>query len=664
MLHIFYRYCGRENSKPRPAFYSKALCLKSCLLAFLRIVDARFTFISDGPISSDVTSLIDGLTTIIKLPGVGEAQSFIFALQEAARCESSDHVYFVEDDYLHCTDALMKIVECSRNIPSDYITLFDDPLRYKLTDDVPPDLPVVDPAFVVSSSHHWRRIESTTLTFCGRVRTIQEDLEIFSTHVLRRSEDKRYIADRECWRHLQGLGNYASSGKLRTLISAIPSLATHCELTALSPTINWNKLATEIAADVSAAPLAIQHGIPAKTSAALPMMPGALEIGAEEEQAVMNVIRSHRLGRYASPWETASQVTALEQRFAEYMKSPTCLAVSSGTAALHCALVGLGIGPGDEVIVPAYTWMSSATAVCNVGAVPIIADIDATLTIDPTRLEDHITPYTRAILVVHMRGAPARMDAIQTIAKRHDLLLIEDTAQAMGASFHGRRLGTIGDIGCFSLQSYKILCTGEGGLLLAHNEAALKKAIAFHGAPPGEHPMLSMNYRMSELTGAVGLVQLRRLDGMLERMRHAKRRVRESLEEIALRKPIELREEVDSRGDAAVSVTFFAESSEKANIISDALCAENIGNFRLYRPGIPDFHFFKCWTDIMNKQPLSPYGGPWRFARREIAYATDMCPRATNLLGRAIDININPQFSKVDIDETIRGLYKVLSRLA
>lgn len=322
MLHIFYRACSLENKRPRPAFYSKALCLESCLRAFRKVPEASFLLIHDGPVGQDLRTLVEPWGSIIELPNVGEARSFIFALKEAAQCHPQDIVYFVEDDYLHAPEAFLRLIECFEQVTCDYVTLFDDPLRYKLSDDVPPDLPLSEEALYVSDCHHWRSIESTTFTFGGTARVIREDSEVFSTHALRRAGDKRYIADREAWRQLQGLGTYTSHSPLRRLVGAIPSLATHCEITALSPAIDWSRLAVEIAADSPLERLAIEGGRPAKATPPLPMMPGALELGEPERRVALDVIRSQRLGRYASPWSTKSYVEILESRFADYTGSP------------------------------------------------------------------------------------------------------------------------------------------------------------------------------------------------------------------------------------------------------------------------------------------------------------------------------------------------------
>ncbi|HTE19943.1 MAG TPA: DegT/DnrJ/EryC1/StrS family aminotransferase, partial [Armatimonadota bacterium] len=271
--------------------------------------------------------------------------------------------------------------------------------------------------------------------------------------------------------------------------------------------------------------LAIEGGPRAVTTPRSPQR----RFGQTEHEALLRALNNENLFRYLR--EDESQVRAFEKRFAELMGAPHCLAVSSGTAALICALVGLGIGPGDEVIIPAYTYISSAAAVLNVRAVPVIAEVDDTLTLDPADVERKITPHTRAIMPVHMRGIPSQMDELLRIARERDLRVIEDTAQACGGSYHGRRLGTLGDVGCFSLQHYKIITTGEGGAVVAADPTVIGRATMYHdaGRPywdgyDGE-VIPGVNYRMSELAGAIGRAQVEQLDPILERTRRAKRRI-------------------------------------------------------------------------------------------------------------------------------------------
>jgi len=394
--------------------------------------------------------------------------------------------------------------------------------------------------------------------------------------------------------------------------------------------------------------------------AVLPPMPGALELGAREERALRRVIRSQRLTRSGNPWKTASEADALERQLAARLGVERSLVVSSGTAALHCALVGLGIGPGDEVIVPAYAWISDASTVCLAGATPVIVDVDRTLTLDPDALESAATSSTAAIVVVHMRGAPARMDRIQAIARRFRIPVIEDVAQAMGGSFHGRPLGTIGDVGCFSMQTYKVLCVGEGGALVARDPVVFQRMLAFHSETDGVSALLALNYGMSELSAAVGRVQLDRLDGMLSRMRRIKARLREALREFAADSRIALREETDPAGDTATCITFFEATPAAADRTCVALRERGIGCSRIYRPGVPDLHVYRHWDVILNRQALSARGGPWRFANREVVYHPDMCPRALDLLSRAVEITILPQYSERDVEYIVRGLREVL----
>ena len=393
----------------------------------------------------------------------------------------------------------------------------------------------------------------------------------------------------------------------------------------------------------------------------LPPMPGALALGAEEERALRRVIRSQRLTRDGNPWQTPSEAEELERRLAASLETDRCLVVSSGTAALHCALVGLGIGPGDEVIVPAYGWLTTATTVCNAGAVPVIADIDATLGLDPASVEAALSPFTRAIIAVHMRGAPARMDALEAIGRRHGVALIEDVAQAMGGRFDGRRLGTIGDVGCFSMQTYKLVCVGEGGAVVARDRRVFERMRAFHGDASLGGVNLPLNYGMSELAAAIGCVQLARLDGMLERMRRIRSRLAEVLSEIAAWRPLCLREDADGDGDTGTSLIFFERTPDAADRTCSRLRRAGIGCSRPYRPGVPDLHVYAHWDAILEQRPLSPYGGPWRFARREIRYSREMCPRALDLLGRAVEISIVPQYGNRDVGRIVRGMRRALT---
>jgi len=209
------------------------------------------------------------------------------------------------------------------------------------------------------------------------------------------------------------------------------------------------------------------------------------------------------------------KVPEFEEKFADYHQTKKAVAVASGTAALFIAVAAAGIGPGDEVIVPAYTFISTAICALMRNAIPVFVDIDPkTLTIDPEKIEEKVTSRTRAIIPVHLNGHPAHMNEIMAIAKKHNLILIEDCAQAHGAKYRGRLVGTIGDMGVFSFQQKKNLTTGDGGMLITNNEELAKKACSFRSFGYSEDgiTVLGGMHRMTELEAAIGIVQLRKLD--------------------------------------------------------------------------------------------------------------------------------------------------------
>lgn len=230
----------------------------------------------------------------------------------------------------------------------------------------------------------------------------------------------------------------------------------------------------------------------------------------------------------------APEVTALEREFADYLGVKYCLATNSGTASLHMALAALGIGPGDEVIVPAFTFVASAMAVLQQGATPVFVDIEETsFGLDPASVQRAITAKTKAIMPVHMHGMPCDLDAILEIARKHDLAVVEDACQAHGATYHGQKVGTFGKLGAFSLQSSKNLACGEGGLLVTNDEACYRQAAAFRmfgenielqdrDSYDPERPLdlkrsydsvtLGYMYRTNELSAALARSQLKSLD--------------------------------------------------------------------------------------------------------------------------------------------------------
>jgi len=422
--------------------------------------------------------------------------------------------------------------------------------------------------------------------------------------------------------------------------------------------------------------LAIHGGAPAKQRKDPPMFPGGMAIAAAEEAAAIEVLRSKRLFRYYGPGNSPSKVQALEEAFAANKGVPYAVAVTSGTAALITGLQALGVGPGDEVIVPAYTWIASAAAVLAVGAVPIVCEVDESLLMDPVDMVAKITPYTKAVMPVHMRGAPAKIDAIVAAARAHNLLVIEDCAQANGASYQGQLCGTFGDVGCFSLQFNKIITSGEGGMVITNDEAIWKRAVMAHDVIGAlqrgygvDELLCGVNYRMPELLAAVSLVQLERLPGLLADMRLRQRLLQEGMADVAKRKGITFRKPNDATdgtngGDAGICSIFFMESPQQAEAIAQALQAENIGASGLYKRDQIDYHVYAHWVPIIEQRAWATGGSPWQWAKRPIAYDHDMCPRSLDLLGRAVHLDCSPLLTNEDVEETIEGLNKVLNVLA
>ena len=256
--------------------------------------------------------------------------------------------------------------------------------------------------------------------------------------------------------------------------------------------------------------------------------------GQEEVDEVAKVILSRQWFRVGD--EKAGHLREVERFEEEWARkigvSYALLMCGGGTAGLVCALAGLGIGPGDEVIVPAYTWLATATSVLTVGAIPVLAEVDETLGLDPEDLERKIGPHTRAVIPVHMSGRPANLAAILTIARKHGLKVIEDSCQMDGGSYKGRRTGAWGDVGVFSLNFFKIISSGgEGGCLVTNDRQVYERAVVYHDSGAAFRPkagelqvpiFVAQQYRADEVMGAIARVQMGRMDGIIADLRRAR----------------------------------------------------------------------------------------------------------------------------------------------
>jgi 8-amino-3,8-dideoxy-alpha-D-manno-octulosonate transaminase len=419
--------------------------------------------------------------------------------------------------------------------------------------------------------------------------------------------------------------------------------------------------------------LAINGGEPVKKTSNIPMYPGGLEIGDEEKKAVMEVLDRKYLFRYYGPAEFPSKVSEFEKEFAQKIGRKHALGVTNCTSSLITALVSVGAGPGSEVIIPSYTFFATCASVLAAKAIPVICEIDDTLTMDPDDLEKKITPRTKAILPVHMRGVPCDMDRILAIAKKHNIPVVEDVAQAMGGSYKGKMLGSLGDIGCYSLQYHKIITAGEGGVLVTDNDLYYTRAQQYHDSAacwrkdrfaPEEFPgelFPGVNYRMNEITGTIALVQLGKLDRLLSRMRFVKNRIKSQIKDI---KGLTFRRLNDEAGDTAISLIMFAETAEKAQNFAKALRAEGVAAGTVFDKGVPDWHVYAHWKHIQDRVTASSEGCPYKcpyYTGPEPKYTTDMCPNTNRYLERTIHIDIPPQMTDNDADMIAKAIRKVAS---
>lgn len=368
-----------------------------------------------------------------------------------------------------------------------------------------------------------------------------------------------------------------------------------------------------------------------------------------------------------------SKVVELEEQFAAKFGCRYALGVNSGTSALIAALVAAGAGPGTEVIVPGYTFFASASAIVVAKAIPVITEIDESLLLDPEAVERSITDRTKAILVVHMNGYPARMDALREIADRHGVCLIEDVAQAAGGTYKGRFLGTWGHIGCFSFDAYKVMATGEGGMITTDDEWLYTRAQSYHDTAACWRPnryarerragelFCGENYRMSEMSGAIGLAQLRRLDWINESTRRLYRQLRA---EVVLPAGVRWVEPTDPDGLCGYKPALLFDTQELARKVLTA----GVGLGGMYNKDesvVRDWHVYWYWEHVLQQKSATPEGCPFQcpFVQSLPRYSEDMCPRTRDILMRTGFMGVQPGLTAEWASETARKLSEGLGRV-
>ena len=388
-------------------------------------------------------------------------------------------------------------------------------------------------------------------------------------------------------------------------------------------------------------------------------MPGYEWIGTEEKEQIKDVLDTGIFFRYEFKNERNGiyKVKEFEERFAAYNGTVYAHAVTSGTSALKVALAALGVGPGDEVITQGFTFVATFEAIIEAGAIPIPSEIDETLNMDPQDFEKKITSRTKAVIPVHMLGSPARIKEILTIAQKHNIKVIEDTAQALGAEVEGRKVGTWGEMGTFSFDFYKTITTGEGGMVVTNNRDLYLRASEYADHGHDHNPavgralegrnFLGFNYRMTELNGAIGLAQLSKLPEMIKVQEKNQASIRKTLESI---QGVTMRRLPDEGKDSFTHICFLLPDAEKAIAFHKGLTEKGLTAI-YFKNNL--WHFLPNWEHLIERKTAWP--GPLPFAgmpnAREVVYSKDMLPKTTSIVERLLVI---PIFLKMDTDTIAR----------
>ena len=396
-------------------------------------------------------------------------------------------------------------------------------------------------------------------------------------------------------------------------------------------------------------------------------MPGFEYFGAAERKSANEVLDSGVLMRYGfdpmrnGRWMAREMETALAER----MQTRHAHLVSSGTAALTVALASAGVGAGDEVIVPTFTFVASFEAVLSVGAIPVLCDIDDTLTLDPKSVLKAITPRTRVIMPVHMCGSMADLGALSEIAAEHNLILLEDACQAIGGSYQGKPLGSIGDVGCFSFDYVKTITCGEGGGLITDSSSLYEKAQAYSdhghdhiGSDRGaeNHPHLGYNYRIGEINAAIGLVQLSRLDEFLQIQKKHYTHLRAGLEALS---GLTFRKVPQGGVENYSFLNFFMPDEQGARLAAKDLKEAGFdGVFYWYDN---NWHYHRKWGHLRNLKSLAPL--PKDLVSQFEARYPDSFQASDHWMGRNLSVLIKLSWDEEELENRSRVLEKVISNI-
>ena len=389
-------------------------------------------------------------------------------------------------------------------------------------------------------------------------------------------------------------------------------------------------------------------------------MPGFELFGDAERKEVKDVLDSGVLMRYGfdglrkGQWKAKDLETEIEKRFAVQHAQ----LLSSGTAAVSMALAASGVGAGDEVIMPCFTFVASFEAILMLGATPVVVDIDDTLTLDIDAVKTSISPKTKAIMPVHMCGSMANLDALKAICKNHNLLLIEDACQAIGGTYKGQALGTIGDLGCFSFDFVKTVTSGEGGAVVTNNTQYAKHLDHFsdHGHDhigndrgAETHPFLGYNFRISELNAAVGLAQFRRIDEFIALQKKHYKILRDALEPLD---GVTFRSVPDGGEESCAFLNFFLEDLETAREVSKMFKANGLDVCFHYYDN--NWHYIRKWDHLKMKKSLYPLSS-------EIQTGLDALKeknftKSDHYIGRNLSCLVKLSWSKAEVEQRAKAM--------
>ncbi|NQT88510.1 DegT/DnrJ/EryC1/StrS family aminotransferase [bacterium] len=375
-------------------------------------------------------------------------------------------------------------------------------------------------------------------------------------------------------------------------------------------------------------------------------------VGQKEVDAVAKVLLSGKVFRYGIGGECAR----FERRYGKMLGVKHTLLTSSGTTALTAALGGLGIGPGDEVLVPACTYMATAVAVLAVGAIPVIVDVDESITLDPKAVAKAVGPRTRAVAPVHMWGLPCDMKRLLRVARKHKLLVVEDACQGVGGAYEGKMLGTLGDAGAYSFNYYKNMTCGEGGALVTDDDAVMERArcmvdccnFYWTGRADSVVPFTSNGSRASEVEGALLNIQLGRIGGMTRATRRQKRRILRETADTGLR-PIPAHSPDWECGSHVMYTLPTAEQAERFGALAEGGIAGKTGR-----------HVYTEWDPILAHQgahhpALNPFTLPQNRRCRK-KYTKNMCARSLDILNRTVMFRNHPDRSRAEVTALIRRI--------